>query len=346
MVTQIIANRVYDYSHAIGGRDMMKPYSLAIASGNVLYLVNRLISGLAQTRAGAGIPTHIRKIDIGNSPGEEELLASFGVMGEGDDQVYWPSGIACDSVGNVYVADEWLNRVAVFDGDGNFLRTWGVQGSGDGQLLGPSGLEFDADDTLYVVDARNHRVQKFTTDGEFIGGWGSQGDGPGQFDTPWGLTIDREGSVYVADHKNHRVQKFTPEGEYMTEFGSYGTKVGELNRPTDVAVDPDGDVYVCDWANSRVNAYDESGKPITSFIRRRRAAIEVAAAVRGVERGREARQAQGSGQGDRLAARPAHRRRVPPGQELALHLRLPARPLPDLRQAPGLRRAPVQPVGD
>ena len=265
MVTQIIANRVYDYSHAIGGRDMMKPYSLAIASGNVLYLVNRLISGLAQTRAGAGIPTHIRKIDMGDEPGDEELLASFGVLGEAEDQIYWPAGIACDSVGNVYVADEWLNRVAVFDGDGRFLRTWGVQGSGDGQLLGPSGLEFDADDTLYVVDARNHRVQKFTTDGEFIGGWGSQGDGPGQFDMPWGLTIDREGSVYVADHKNHRVQKFTPEGEYMTEFGSYGTKVGELNRPTDVAVDPDGDVYVCDWANSRVNAYDESGKPITSF---------------------------------------------------------------------------------
>ncbi len=266
MVTQIIANRVYDYSHAIGGRDMMKPYSLGMGPGNVVYLVNRLISGMAQVRAGAGIPTQIKKIDAGNAPGDEELLAEFGVMGEGDDQIYWPAGIACDSAGNVYVADEWLNRIAVFDGDGRFRRTWGEQGSGEGQLLAPSGLQLDADDNLYVVDARNHRVQKFTSDGDFIGGWGTRGDGPGQFDSPWGLTIDAEGCVYVADHKNHRVQKFTPEGEYLMEFGSYGTMVGELNRPTDVAVDPDGDVYVCDWANNRVNAYDRTGAPITSFI--------------------------------------------------------------------------------
>ncbi len=266
MVTQIIANRVYDFSHCIGGRDMMKPYSLALGSGNVVFLVNRLLSGLAQTRAGAGIPAQIRKIDIGDAPGEEELLASFGVLGVGEDQVYWPSGIASDSDDNVYVADEWLNRIAIFDSEGAFLRTWGVQGSGEGQLLGPSGLQFDAYDNLYVVDGRNHRIQKFTRYGEFIGGWGSRGTDPGQFDSPWGLTIDGNGSVYVADHKNNRVQKFTPEGEFLLEFGSYGTMVGELNRPTDVAVDPDGDIYVCDWANNRVNAYDETGKPITSFI--------------------------------------------------------------------------------
>ncbi len=266
MTTQVIANRVYDFSHSIGGRDMMKPYSLALASGNVVFLVNRLISGMAQVRAGAGIPAQIRKIDMGGAPGQEELLASFGVLGEGEDQLYWPSGIACDSQDNVYVSDEWLNRIAVFDSEGGFLRTWGVQGSGEGRLLGPSGLQFDADDILYVIDGRNHRVQKFTRDGQFIGGWGSRGSGPGEFDSPWGLTIDRHGSVYVADHKNNRVQKFTPEGEFLLEFGAYGTKVGELNRPTDVAVDPDGDIYVCDWANNRVNAYDESGKPITSFI--------------------------------------------------------------------------------
>ena len=266
MVTQIIANRVYDFSHSIGGRDMMKPYSLTFASGNVVFLVNRLVSGLAQIRAGAAAATQIRKIDTGTEPGQEELLASFGVIGDADDQVYWPAGIACDSAENVYVADEWLNRIAVFDSDGNFLRTWGEQGSGEGQILGPSGLRFDAGDILHVVDGRNHRVQKFTTHGEYIGGWGSRGSGPGQFDSPWGLTIDHHGHVYVADHKNNRVQKFTPEGEFLMELGSYGSKVGELNRPTDVAVDPDGDVYVCDWANNRVNAYDETGKPITTFI--------------------------------------------------------------------------------
>ena len=37
-------------------------------------------------------------------------------------EMIWPAGIALDSQENVYVTDEWLNRVSVFDKDGNFLR--------------------------------------------------------------------------------------------------------------------------------------------------------------------------------------------------------------------------------
>ena len=266
MVTQVIANRVYDFSHCIGGRDMLKPSTMALGPGNIVYLVNLQVTGLAQIRAGHPDLPQIKKIDTGDAPGEEEYVAEFGYVGCGVEDVYWASDLACDSTGNVYVADGWLNRISVFDEDGRFLRSWGQQGSGEGQLLGPCGLQFDARDILHVVDGRNHRVQKFTRDGEYDGGWGSHGNGPGQFDSPWGLTIDGEGFVYVADHRNDRVQKLTPDGEAVQQFGSTGTRVGELRRPSDVAVDPDGDVYVCDWANSRVNIYDPSGRPITALI--------------------------------------------------------------------------------
>ncbi len=61
----------------------------------------------------------------------------------------WPAGIALDSEENVYVTDEWLNRVSVFDKDGNFLRCWGSAGSGDGEFDGPSGIAIDQQDVLY-----------------------------------------------------------------------------------------------------------------------------------------------------------------------------------------------------
>ena len=186
MLTQVVANRVYDFSHSVGGRDMMKPYGLALASGDIVYVVIRQTSGFAQFRAGSFTSTQIKKIDTGDGPGQEELLAEFGWMGDGPDQIFWPSGISSDSDDNVYVADEWLNRISVFDKDGGFLRTWGVTGHAEGQLLGPSGIQFDADDNLYVVDGRNHRVQKFTRDGDFPGTWGAQGSDPGQFNAPWG----------------------------------------------------------------------------------------------------------------------------------------------------------------
>jgi DNA-binding beta-propeller fold protein YncE len=37
----------------------------------------------------------------------------------------WPAGIALDR-DNVYVTDEWLNRVSIFNKDGAFLRDWGT----------------------------------------------------------------------------------------------------------------------------------------------------------------------------------------------------------------------------
>jgi DNA-binding beta-propeller fold protein YncE len=179
----------------------------------------------------------------------------------------WPGGRG--SVGrdyNLYVTDEWLNRVTVFDRDGNYLRHWDDTGDAAGQLNGPSGIDVDSHGDLFIVDSLNHRVQKFTVGGEYLAGWGGLGDGPSEFNTPWGLTVDDQDQVYVADHKNHRVQKFTASGEYMAEFGSYGSGRGELNRPADVAVDPEGDVYICDWANHRVQVFAADGEFITSFI--------------------------------------------------------------------------------
>ena len=265
MLTQVVAGRVYDYSHSVGGRDMMKPYSLAMGSGNLIYVSDRRYSSLAQIRSGGPVLTHVKKIDLGAAAGDEELLGEFATTGVGDGELIWPAGMACDADDNLYVAEEWLNRIVVFDSDGEHLRSWSGPGSGDGQLNRPSGMAFDDSGLLHVVDSMNHRVQKFTADGTFVGAWGSKGAGPGQFNAPWGITIDDEGNVYVADYGNNRVQKFTPDGDFVMEFGRYGTEPGQFSHPSDVAVDPDGDIYVCDWANNRVQAFDSDGKVFTTF---------------------------------------------------------------------------------
>ena len=92
--------------------------------------------------------------------------------------------MALDSQENVYVTDEWLNRVSIFDQEGNFLRDWGTAGSDDGEFNGPSGIAIDRQDVLYIVDSRNHRVQKFTKDGRFLSSWGSLGSGQGSSTPP------------------------------------------------------------------------------------------------------------------------------------------------------------------
>ena len=271
MVTRVVAGRAYDFSHAMGrggaGAGFSSGNALAFSSDNLVYVLSRggeAVTAVPWNRTARG--TRVTKFDVGLKPGDEEFIKEFGETGDGRGQMIWPAGLALDSRDNIYVSDEWMNRINVYDAEGNLLREWGTTGSADGEVDGPSGLVMDADNNLYVVDSRNHRVQKFTSDGQFLSRFGSPGNGDGQFNLPWGITLDHDGYLYVVDSNNHRVQKFTADGEYVAQFGSYGSGRGELDHPSDVTVDPDGDVYVCDWGNDRVQAYDASGKFFTSFV--------------------------------------------------------------------------------
>ena len=266
MLTRTVANRVYDYSHAVGGSQMPLPVAAAVGSGDTVYVVSRQYEQIADVPWNKTATfSKVGKFTIGAESGDERLESDIAGYGDGDEQLIWPAGIALDSHENIYVTDEWLNRVSVFDKDGTFLRLWGTAGEADGEFNGPSGIAVDSQDDLYIVDSLNHRVQRCTKNGEFLAGWGERGGREGQFDSPWGMSIDHEGCVYVADHKNHRVQKFTPEGGHMATFGSPGNGPGELSYPSDVAVDPEGDVYVCDWANNRIQVFAADGEFITSF---------------------------------------------------------------------------------
>ena len=177
-----------------------------------------------------------------------------------DGSLVWPTSIALDKDENLFISDEWLNRISSFSKDGDFLGKWEERtGTGDGELDRPSGMAFNSDGDLLIVDSGNHRVQKFTRDGKYISQFGSYGNGDGQFDMPWGITIDNLGYIYIADWRNDRIQKFDSNGNFVMKFGSSGSGEGEFNRPTGVAVDKDGVIYVADWLNNRLQIFDENG---------------------------------------------------------------------------------------
>jgi len=188
--------------------------------------------------------------------------------GESDapGSMVWPTSVALDKAGNVYVSDEWLNRIAMFSSDGEWLGAWGTQGDADGEVDQPAGIAFDSEDNLYVVDTGNNRIQKFTKDGQFLAKWGQQGSGDGEFDMPWGIGLDADNNVYIADWRNDRIQKFAPDGSFLMAFGESGPEDGQFNRPADVAVDKEGLIYVADWRNDRVQVFDAEGRFITEII--------------------------------------------------------------------------------
>ena len=277
MLTETVAGRTYDYTHNVGrgsqsGMGFNYPNAMTFAPDGTVYITNRgseTISNVGWNRTGVG--QRITKVTIGDEWGQEEFLGEYSRYGNDDGQLIWPAGIASNDQGEVFVTDEWLNRVSVFDKDDNLARSFSTLQDGDPEPNGASGIAIASDGTIYVTDSRSHQVRLFKSDGTFISSFGNKGVSEGQFDSPWGITIDSAGKVYVADFNNHRVQKFSADGKFEQQIGRPGNKRGELNGPTDVAVDPDGDIYVCDWSANRwdrgkVHIFTPDGQFLTALV--------------------------------------------------------------------------------
>ena len=190
------ANIGFRYAHTIGllaqtGRGFSLPVDCALGPEGVLYVLNR------------GTPTQ-RNTHVTICTVDGDYRTDFGSYGAGDGQFIWPTGIAVDREGCVYISSESENRIQKFSPTGQFLSKWGTPGGGDGELDGPSSMVFDHDENLYVVDHLNNRVQKFTKEGKFLLKWGTKGEDDGQFNLPWGIGLDSAGNVYVADWRNDR----------------------------------------------------------------------------------------------------------------------------------------------
>ncbi len=257
-LTKTVGERTYTYDYCIGSLfAFTAPTDLIMGPKPSVYVVSWGVD--------PGYPLGQRQGWTHWDTKEDTKITAGGGQGSEDGQFMWPAAIDRNSEGNVFVSDEYLNRVSVFANDGPYLRKWGTPGSGEGQLDGPTGMRFDGEENLYIAESRNNRVQKFTKDGKFLGQWGHEGGGQGEFSRPSGLHIDSKGDVYVADWGNDRVQKFSSEGRFLAQFGSSGSGSGELLHPTGVATDREGDVYVADWGNNRVQVYDPNGEFITSF---------------------------------------------------------------------------------
>ena len=230
-----------------GGRGFQLPTAMAIRGDGRIFVASRS-NGIAKEIVGIQMVSR-----------NHDFFGQIGDYGKAEGQMMWPSAVALDDEGNVFLADDYLNRVTVFDSEGRALSSWGIKGAGEGEFNGPSGL-LCRGEHLLVVDHRNHRVQTYNKEGVFIEQWGSYGRGEGELDLPWGISGDRDGYIYLADWRNDRIQKFSDDGRFVASYGQSGHGDGQLHRPSDVAVDSDGNVYVADWGNQRLQVFDSEGR--------------------------------------------------------------------------------------
>ena len=225
----------------------------------------------------------VRKI---NTAGIITTIAGNGTAGYNGDggradtsELNYPGSVAVDKYGNVYIADEYNNRIRKVDTFGIITTVagngaTGYSGAGGSALSAsipfPFGVAVDTGRNIYFSLTLNDVICKVDNTGTLItvGGTdgvnGSSGDGgpatAALFDTPWGIAVDRVGNLYISDNANQRIRMVNTSGTVNTFagtstgfFGDNGPATSaKLRDPAGVSADATGNIYIADYNNHRI----------------------------------------------------------------------------------------------
>jgi uncharacterized protein (TIGR03437 family) len=224
-------------------------YNITVDPSGNLYIVDQfnnrvreVVGGTINTVAGDGVGGYY-------GDGAAATLA----------EVSFPSGVALDSSGNLYIVDYNNNVIREVTKSSGFISTIvgnNAAGAGysgdnnpaiDAQLDHPITVVLDSSGNMYIADTTNNRIRKVTAvngaipstctvvngvaqncplittlAGSTMSGY--QGDGgPGIYallNTPVGICLDSAGNVYFSDSANHVIRKIATNGVISTVVGN------------------------------------------------------------------------------------------------------------------------------
>jgi sugar lactone lactonase YvrE len=212
----------------------------------------------------------------GNSPKVSlELVRKIGDVDTEDENVafHYPSDIAVDKEGNIYVLDSGNTRIQKFGPDGKYLATIGRKGQGPGEFISPSGLDLDEDGNLVVTDTAQSRlhviigggkdVKSIVLKDEPIYGVRSLGAG-GYIGRASTYSFPRRNQPEKKIGEMQLFRKLDPDGRVTASFGELADFGEALTSATGNASEFDVDardaITVSFNAQNRIEKYGPDGK--------------------------------------------------------------------------------------
>jgi trimeric autotransporter adhesin len=188
----------------------------------------------------------------------------------------YPTGIAWDAAGDLYVFDSDSQRVLKKDTSGNIAVAAGsgVFGFADGptlnaQFAATGNIAIDSSGNILIADSENCRIRKVDTSGNTTtiagnGTCGYSGDGLAlsvSISSPQSVFVDASGNVFIAEIDNCIIRKLSTNTGNLTTVAGTPLACGysgdgaratnaTLNFPWSVAVDGSGNIFIADLGNA------------------------------------------------------------------------------------------------
>ena len=179
-------------------------------------------------------------------------------------QLAEPYGMAVDSKGRLFVADQKVGAIFIFDTETREVEM--IKNKVHAHFARIIGLAMDDGDRLFVSDPglrhvlvfdAAHKATDVITEGMV---------------EPSMLALDKENRLlYVSDINLDQILVYDADTfKLKRKIGTTGhnhelTSPGDFAKPSGVAVDQDGNLYVCDTLNDRIEVFDADGKFISTY---------------------------------------------------------------------------------
>ncbi len=253
------------------------------------------LSTLLSLGTNAQIVTTIAGNGVGSYAGDGGPAA--------DSKLHFPSGLARDAAGNMYIADQENHAIRKISAAGVISTIAGRNdsagynmndegGPATAALLNkPAGVAVDANGNVFFSEKGNNLVRKISASGilttiagdtarlnKKLANSGYTGDDTiavhTRLNIPNGVAVDDSGKVYVADQMNNRIRMIDKNGKIHTVVGNGMPGYNGDNRPTptDVSLNmpasvtfaPNGEMYIADTYNNMIRKIDKTnGKVVT-----------------------------------------------------------------------------------
>ncbi len=186
----------------------------------------------------------------------------------------YPVGLALDSLGDIWAADQGGDRVSEFTADGKVISSG--NGYTGGGISEPSAIAMDSNGNAWVT---NH----LSGLGELIGGNTPPSSCPtnpaagdtgcplspaggytgGGLQSPASIAVDGANHIWTSNFLSDSLSEFSDSGMPLSPPAGYAAS-GHLSLPYGLAIDPSGNVWITNYAADSVTEFVGIASPVAT----------------------------------------------------------------------------------